>query len=315
VEPVPLPEAQSGPRLFVLEDESLAKSGKRQQYEIFRRYLFDWRTPLETPIAFLLNESGHAVKIYAEVPTEQQVRADLKEIGNHARHALPFEGSYIAPPHRDFFKFGAALLWAGYPEEALRYLQLVLERTPENARVLVLVGQIHWDANRIDEAAQCFRKALQASPDSVAALLGLGDVAARRDSHGEAEKCYRRALELDANSAEAANGLGLALGKQGRFEQARQYFQQAISLRHDYPEAVNNLGVLYTQMGKTDDAIAAFEYGVREAPNEDILYLNLGRLYARLGRTEKARLIMQQLLNRKPGNSIARHALEELSGR
>ena len=315
VEPVPLPEAQTGPRLFVLDDESLAKSGKRQQYEIFRRYLFDWRTRLETPIAFLLDHSGQAVKVYARIPTEQQVRADLMEIGNHARHALPFEGSYIARPHRDFFKFGAAFLWAGYSEEALRYLQLVLERTPENARVLVLVGQIHWEANRMDEAEKSFRRALDTAPDSVPALLGLGDVAARRDNHSEAERRYRRALAIDAKSAEAANGLGLALGKQGQFEQARQFFQQAISLRHDYAEAINNLGVLYTQESKPDDAIAAFEYGVREAPDEDILYLNLGRLYARLGRTEKARLVMQQLLTRKPGNTIARHALEELNGR
>jgi len=315
VEPVPLPEAQTGPRLFVVDDASLSKSGKREQYEIFRRYLFDWRTGLQTPIAFLLNQSGHAVKVYAKVPGEQQVRLDLLQIANHARLALPFPGAYLSPPRRDFFKFGAAFLWAGYYEEALRYLQLVLERTPENARVLVLVGQIHWEANRLDAAGNCFQQALRASPDSVPALLGLGDVAARLDNQSEAEKRYRRALELDKTSAEAANGLGLALGKQGQFDPARQFFQAAISLRPDYADAINNLGVLYTQEGKVEDAIAAFEYGIRKAPDEDMLYLNLGRLYARLGKLEKARQVMQQLLNRKPDNPTARHAVEELNGR
>jgi tetratricopeptide (TPR) repeat protein len=315
MEPVPLPEAQTGPRLFVLDDASLSKTGKREQYEIFRRYLFDWRTRLQFPIAFLLNGSGHAVKVYANVPAEEQVRRDLSQLDKHADLALPFNGSYIATPRRDFFKFGAALLWAGYSEEALRYLQLVLERTPENPRVLVLVGRIHWEANRIDAAGKCFEQALSASPDSVPALLGLGDVAARANNYSAAERRYRRALEVDGGSAEAANGLGLALGKGGDFDQARRYFQQAISLRHDYAEAINNLGVLYTQQGKTDDARAAFEYGIREAPDEDILYLNLGRLYAQLGRIDKARQVMQELLDRKPGNAIARHALEQLNGR
>jgi len=314
VEPVPLPEPQTGPGLFVLNDASLSES-KREQYEILRRYLFDWRTPLKPPLAFLLNDAGHAVKIYGKVPSGDQVRADLGAMRNHTRHAFPFQGAYVDPAHRDFFKFGAAFLWAGFYEQALPYLQAVLKRTPDNSRVLVLVGQIHWEANRIEEAGRSFQQAEKDSPDSVPALLGLGDVAARLGNYGEAEQRYRRALELDAKSAEAANGLGLVLGKRGHFDEGRQYLQKAISLRPDYAEAINNLGVLYTQTGKTDDAIAAFDYGVRKAPDDDILYLNLGRLYAQLGRIEKARQVMQQLLDRKPGNALARHALEELNGR
>ncbi len=314
VEPVPLPEPQPGPRLFVLHDSQLS-GGKREQYEIFRRYLFDWRTPLKLPLALLLNESGHAVKIYGRLPSAEQVRADLVEVRNGTHQAFPFRGSYIDPAHRDFFKFGAAFLWAGYYEQALPYLERVLRRTPDNARVLVLVGQIHWEQNRIEQAEQSFQQALRVNPDSTPALLGLGDVAARLNNYGEAEQKYRRALELDSKSAEAANGLGVSLGKQGHFEQAARYLQQAITLRPDYAEAINNLGVLYTQAGKPEDAIAAFAYGVSKAPDEDILYLNLGRVYARLGRIEKARQVMQQLLDRKPSNAVARHALEELSGR
>ncbi|MFL6449401.1 MAG: FG-GAP-like repeat-containing protein [Bryobacteraceae bacterium] len=314
LEPVPLPEPQTGPRVFVLDGSGI-RTGNRDQYEIFRRYLFDWRTQLKPPVAFLLDESGHAVKVYAEAPSSEQVRADLPQLSNHARHALPFPGFYVDPPHRDFFKFGAAFLWAGCYEQALPYLQAVLRRTPDNARVLVLVGQIHWEANRFEAAESAFGQALDANPDSVPALLGLGDVAARLNRYGEAEQRYRRALEFDGKSAEAANGLGLMLGKQGDFEHARHYMQEAISLRPDYAQAINNLGVLYTQHGKTDDALAAFDYGVRKAPDEDILYLNLGRLYARLGKLEKARQVMQQLLDRKPQNAIARQALEELSGR
>jgi tetratricopeptide (TPR) repeat protein len=346
LEPIPLPETQHRSGLFVLTDADVAKSpDRREQYEIFRRYLFDWRTDLKLPLALLLNESGHAVKIYASVPSSQQVKTDLLSQPS----ALPFTGTYIGTPHRDFFKFGAAFLWSGYNEQALPYLEQVLVRAPDNARVLVLVGQIHVQTNQLEKAEKCFRDALRVNADYAEAWSGLGDVCQTQNKHTEAlvnyekalavkpdllytllnagqaadkldqqsqaEGYYRRALQLDAQAPEALNGLGLALAKQGHPDEAKNLFQQAISLRRDYSGAINNLGVLYIQEGKVNDAIAAFEYGVRVAPDEDVLYLNLGRTYTRLGNIEKARQVMQALLDRKPDSATARHALQELNSR
>ena len=361
LEPVPLPVKQRGPGLLVLVDGQAVPAGYgpdarvvdfkkepadlRRQYEIFRRYLFDWRTTLETPLAFLLNSSGEAVKVYAGFPAASDYRKDLAKPGA----ALPFEGTYVTKPHRDFFKFGAAYLWAGYSEQALPYLEAVLRRIPENPRVLVLAGQIHLQANRTEEAEKCFRAAAGANPNYAEAWSGLGDVAETRDNgtlavehyekalalkpdllytllnaglaagklnrQDKAEAWYREALRVDPRSAEAANGVGLALAKQGHFDEARQYFENAIALRHDFAGAINNLGVLYLQMNQVKDAIAAFTYGIREAPDEDILYLNLGRIYTRAGNFEQARQVMRQLLQRKPDSGVARHALQELENK
>jgi hypothetical protein len=264
LEPVPLPEPQRGPGLFVMKEP-------REEYEIFRRYLFDWRTSMKLPMALLLNNSGEAIKIYAQTPSAAQVKADLGRSPE-----LPFDGFYIKPPKRDFFKFGAAFLWAGYSEQALPYLERVLKETPDNARVLVLAGELHLAAGRLDKAEKYFEQA------------------------------------SNSESAEAANELGLALAKQGQLEKAQSYFKQAIAKRRDYAEAINNLGVLYTQEAKVNDAVAAFSYGIRVSPDEDILYLNLGRLYARTGQIEKARVTMQQLLERKPDSATAKRALQEL---
>lgn len=345
LEPIPLPEPQRGPGLFVLTEGELAKSPERHdQYEIFRRYLFDWRTGLKLPLALLLNADGQAVKIYASL---ESAHSEPPALTSGAK--LPFEGFYIGRPHRDFFKFGAAFLWSGYNEQALPYLEQVLRRTPENARVLVLVGQIHLQADRLQPAEKCFREALRVNPGYAEAWSGLGDLcqtqknpqqalanyeraltlkpdllytllntghaADRLNQQPMAEAYYRRALQLDPQSPEAANGLGLALAKQGHSDEARKLFEQAISLRRDYSGAINNLGVLYIQQGKVNDAIAAFEYGVRVAPDEDILYLNLGRTYTRMGNIEKARQVMQALLDRKPDSATARHALQELNSR
>ncbi len=348
MEPVPLPEKQRGPGLFVLKE--MPKSADRlEQYRVFRRYLFDWRASLQLPFALLLDDDGHAVKIYAGIPSDKQVKADLAQLNQARRLALPFGGTYVRPTHRDFFKFGAAYLWSGYTQQALPYLEQVLRRSPENVRVLSLVGRIHLEANRIDVARRYFNEAKRINPDYAEAWSGLGDVCeSQNDSRGaltnyeqalalkpdllytllnagrsadklnlssKAETFYRQAMQTDPQSPEAANGLGLALAKKGKTQEAGRLFQEAIALKRDYADAINNLGVLYTQEAKINDAIAAFEYGIRVTPNEDILYLNLGRIYTRMGSIEKARAVMHELLDRKPGNATAVHALQELEAR
>ena len=357
MEPVPLPEKHAGPRLLVLIDGQPVRVGadakvinfakesadRRRQYEILRRYLFDWRTTLTTPIAFLLNDDGAAVKVYAQVPSDLQVKADLAQAGNAP--ALPFAGSYVKLPRRDFFKFGAAFLASGYPEQALPYLEQELRRVPDNARVLVLVGQIHAQAGRKSAAEKCFREAIAANPKYAEAWSGLGDLldgeealasyekalalkpdllhtllnagqtADKLNQQGKAESWYRAATQVDPQSADAANGLGLALAKQGKTDEARRQFERAIALRRDFSNAVNNLGVLYLNQGQVNDAIGAFNYGIGVAPDEDILYLNLGKVYARQGNLEKARQVMQQLLDRKPTSAVALHALQELGSK
>ncbi len=309
LEPLPLPTAQSGPGLFIVKERS-------REYQIFRRYLFDWRTNLDPPLPLLLNKLGQAVKVYGSMPPPGQVQADLGRLAKYSPElGLPFHGYYLKTPKRDFFKFGAAYLWAGLPEQALPYLTRVLDQSPDNARVLVLVGEIHLESDRVREAEKCFQDAVRSDSSSAAAYVGLGDVAARKGRPQEAASYYRRGFELDPQSAEAANGLGLASAKLGQAQQAQGYFEAAIQIRRDYAEAINNLAVLFSQQGKTSDAVAAWNYGITVAPDEDILYLNLGRIYIQAGDNDKARLTMQRLLDRKPEDVTARRALDELNRR
>ncbi|MGP8019382.1 MAG: tetratricopeptide repeat protein, partial [Limisphaerales bacterium] len=372
IDPAPLPEPQTGPCLLAIThgDEARALAGvemrvvdlstatpeRQHYYEIFRRYLFDWRAKLHTPLFLLLNERGQVAKVYAERGEDSRgdlqaatVRADLASLKTGGGPALPFSGISILPMHRDYFKLGAAFLWYGYPEPALPYLEQALVRTPDNPRILLLVGQIHLRAGRLDQAEQALDKALLVNPGFAEALAELGGVSEARDDWPKALKQYeqalalkpdlldtllnaaeaadhlgdtkqseeflRQALKVNPDSADAANRLGLLCAIQGRADEARTYFEQAIAKQRDFSGAINNLGVLYLKTGKVSDAIAAFQYGIQVTPDEDILYLNLGRIYAQSGQFDKARGLMQSLLDRKPDSELARKALRELQGR
>jgi tetratricopeptide (TPR) repeat protein len=272
-----------------------------------------------------------------------QVSADVSAAGT----PLPFGGRYLVPPRRDFFKMGAALLSAGYPGPALPYLEAALSREP-NVRTSVLVAQIYIDTQRITEARKllkwaldadplspeawnelgaadsaegnpaaglkCFLKALEIKPDLVYATMNAAQAYAELNDNANAERFYRRALALDPNLADAANGLGLALAKQDRPEEARKAFERAIELRHGFGSAINNLGVLYTSIGDLSNAIAAFTYGTQASPDDDTLYMNLTSAYVQRGDREKARQVVQQWLDRKPGDDQALRALRALDG-
>ena len=144
-EPVPLPERRRGPVLLVLHAgeplprlpvpvESLdlrqAAADLAAAYAIFRRYLFDYRVDLETPQWFLVDAESRVRKIYAEAPDAATAQADLRSLPGRCpiRADCPSRASSPARPRRDYYKFGGALLQAGYTEHALPYLEEMLRR-------------------------------------------------------------------------------------------------------------------------------------------------------------------------------------------
>jgi FimV-like protein len=364
LEPVPLPEKRSGPGYvclaagapahvprtvpFQLIDLEKAPEEVAAWYALFRRYLFDYRTGLVLPMVLLIDDRSRAHKIYPSIPSDAELENDLALMGDpdRAAHALPFPGRYDHPPSRNYFRHGAAFFHAGYPEQALGYMEEAVARNPANFIAQLAIGQIHLEANRLAQArrylddakkiktdspelwnniggvqmaegdyaaaAQSFEKALALEPDVSFALVNAGQAYVQLGRADEAGKMFRRALEIDARDAEAANQLGLLLAKQGRADQAKELFQQAIAVERDHVSAINNLAVLYIQANQAQDAIAALRYGIGVAPKAEPLYLNLARIYVQSGDRNRARDLLQQLLTEMPGSEVARNALREL---
>jgi tetratricopeptide (TPR) repeat protein len=362
--PVPLPERRQGPGFLCLYagskpaypaevpfqalDVAAAPSDVAALYGLFRMYLFDYRGALTLPLLLLYDENGQAHKVYQNIPPAGALRADLAALKdpNRVPRALPFKGRYYSEAKRNYFRLGAAFYWAGYPEQALIYLQEAIHNAPENSKAHLAVGHIHLEAGRHEQARKHLEKALAVNPDSADGWINLGSLEAAQDNHvaalrdfdralalvpdstfalvsagrehgklGHAEagrQMLERALEIEPQNAEAANQLGLLLAAQDRRAEAAEFFRRAIASQRDHSGAINNLGVLYMQMQRPNDAIAAFRYGIQVAPDEEILYLNLSRAYMATGEPAKARDILQQLAQRRPDSAMAKKGLAEL---
>jgi tetratricopeptide (TPR) repeat protein len=331
LQPVPLPEPLQAPGFLRLSN----LTGERAiWYSLFCRYLFDLRADLTLPVWFLVDDRNRAHKIYFSPPDAADL--DRLEGSNRLALALPASGQYYTPPARNFGALGAAFFAAGYPEQALPYLE---QASQDNDQVLFALGKVHLQAGRWDRARTYFAKGLALSPDSADGWNSLGAVevgagnpqAALRDfdkalalhpdmssalsnagqarvalgDRNAAEGLFRRALEVNPKDAVAANLLGELLG-------SKEWFERAIEARRDYAPAINNLAALYARTGKLNDAITALLYGISVDPDEESLYLNLASLYVRLDDREAARRVIGRLLTRRPNSVPAKQALREL---
>src|SRR5262249_54925930 len=294
LEPIPLPQARKGPGFvlvtagkgpvtplglpFQIIDLTRESEDTVASYAVFRRYLFDYRSDLTTPLLVLIDEQGRAHKVYPDVPGAENLRSDLRLMSDpdRLRLALPFAGRYYVEPHRNYFRLGAAFYWSGYPEQALIYLGEAVRRQPDNAKAQLATGHIHLTAGRYDmargplesaarltpdspdawvnlgslEAAvenypaalQNFERALKLRPEMAFALAGAGQAHARMGNLTAAETELRRALDLDPRNPDVADQLGLLLARQGRLEEAKKRFQDAIAAQRGHASAINNLG-------------------------------------------------------------------------
>jgi Tfp pilus assembly protein PilF len=298
-----------------LIDLKAEKEDVAAAYSLFRRYLFEYRVDLSLPWVLLVDGESRARKVYVDIPTAAQMRADLARIDQSHALALPFPGKYYLNPRRNYFKLGAAFYWAGYPALALPYLAETLRTRPDNWKALQAMARIQLELGRDKDALASFQKVIDIKNDYPPAFVGAGEVYAKQDDKASAQRMFQRALALDAKCADAMNQLGLLAAGSNDLAGARRWFQQAIEAQQDHPGAINNLGVLYAKMGQPNDSIAAFRYGIKTNPDDDELYLNLARIYVTMGEREKARAVLNALMQQKPGNATATKALRELEAR
>ncbi len=298
-----------------LVDLSKEKPDVAAAYSLLRRYIFEYRRDLAVPLALLVDEQSRVRKVYAEVPTAAAMHADFARMGQSHALALPFPGKYYLNPRRNYFKLGAAFYWAGYPERALPYLEETLRAHPANWKALQAVARIQMELDRDQDALRSFEQLIEMRRDYPPAFVGAGEVYAKLEDPPNARRMFQRAVEIDAKCADAMNQLGLLAAGANDLAEARQWFQRAIEAQRDHPGAINNLGVLYAKTGQPNDSIAAFRYGIKMNPDDDELYLNLARIYVTMGEREKARAVLNELMERKPGNATATKALRELEAR
>jgi predicted O-linked N-acetylglucosamine transferase (SPINDLY family) len=164
---------------------------------------------------------------------------------------------------------------AGRLAEAERSYRAILQREPEHADSLHLLGVIALQTGNLAAALELVQRAVALRPDAAVCRNNLGQVLDRLSRYDEAARCYEAAIELDPGYAEAYNNLGYVLARQDRLADAEALYRKAIDLDPAYAEPHTNYGNLLKDRGELDAAIRCHRRAIELRPDLSALHSNL----------------------------------------
>jgi len=163
---------------------------------------------------------------------------------------------------------------------------------------LFLAAQIHQQGERYEEAIPYLERVVEQDPESIVTLFALGAAQERSGRVESAVATFERLLELAPGYAPALNYLGYTWAERGeQLERALEMTRRAVSLEPNNGAYVDSLGWVYFQLGRYQEAREHLEWAVRLVPDDPTLREHLGDLYVALQDVERARASYRQALD------------------
>jgi protein O-GlcNAc transferase len=215
---------------------------------------------------------------------------NLLEQGRYAESAARCERLLRARPmHAPAMELlGMARIGMGQLGEGVACLQYAAALEPDDASMLVRLGDVLMRCGEAARAAAAFSRALERSRPTPQLFYNLGAARQKAGDSAGAIESYRQCLRLDPGIVEAHNNLGTLLDEAGRYEEAIECFRQALEYRPGYLRALTNLGKVQRQAGRAAEAVATLESALAAAPSHAAALANLAAALLDLGRVEEA---------------------------
>jgi predicted O-linked N-acetylglucosamine transferase (SPINDLY family) len=158
----------------------------------------------------------------------------------------------------------------------------------------------HYQAGRLDAAAEICGRILRTAPDQAGALYLMGVVARQTGQHAAAADYLGRAIAASPRVADYHFNLGLAYRALGRLDDAAACHRRAIEIQPDHFEAHNNLGNVWNNQGRLDDAAACYRRALEIAPGVAEVYANLAGVLAAQEKLDEAADCCRRAVELKP---------------
>jgi len=198
---------------------------------------------------------------------------------------------------------------AGRQDRAEALYRKVLQKAPDHADALHLLGLIAHEHGRHQRAIQLIRRALAILPDFPAAHANLGSALKAIGQRAEATEAYRRAIGLKPDYAAAHSNLAAVLLEQGEFGAGLASAERAIALAPEFVEAhVNRADALF-RVRRFEEAEASLRRALQLMPERAASQSFLGTVLAELGRYQEAIACHQRAVELQPRDAQSHYAL------
>ena len=183
--------------------------------------------------------------------------------------------------------------------------QAILEREPEHADALHLLGVVAHQVGDHAGAAQLIRRAIAQRDDQADYHANLGRVLQVQEDYAGAAAAYERAAGLQPAEVSHRCSLGAALQSQGDLERAIALYREVLTQQPGLATAHFNLATALKQQGDLAGAADSFRRAAELEPAIVEFKANLADVLLQQGDVQSALQVCNECLEQQPGNRLA----------
>lgn len=169
-------------------------------------------------------------------------------------------------------------------EERILGLRQALVHLPRSLDLTLLLVASLRALKQNEEALIYVEKLLQAKPDSESTHNLRGNILLDLGRAGEAVYSYQQAIELQNTYAKAHGNLGIAYLSLAKYHEALASFDRALQLDSNLTGMRNNRANALQNLHRFDEAIAVYDEILLQTPGDSVVAANKGMLCLLLGR-------------------------------
>src|SRR2546425_5101894 len=143
------------------------------------------------------------------------------------------------------------------PEDALRILELLGERNPEDSKIDLNRGQVYIVKGNFDLALESFKRSIEKSGNNAQAYFELGKILYQRNEMIGSKKALAEAVKQNGTDPVYLHKLGLVCLGRGEVQEAIAYLKRAEPSGSRFPQIYYALATAYQRSG---DRVKAGEY-------------------------------------------------------
>ncbi len=253
-----------------------------------------------------LDDYTHAIQLNTDEPIAREGRARLMEARGELSKAIEdYSMLYRVHPSRDLaLKLAEVHTRAGQPQAAINIYREQLRLKPEDFAIRAEMIRLMSESGQKDEAARDLDVLIKAQPNNARLLVFIGEFYAT-DKPDLASGYYRRAVEVEPQNNGARVSYGASLVKSRQFETAIPILAEALSSDPDNYQAHANLGAALFELKRYPQAAAEFVWIVRAKPGLATAYYFLAISLDRIGDCEQSLRAYREFLKKADasGNS------------
>lgn len=169
-------------------------------------------------------------------------------------------------------------LRAGRKDEAISTLRKALRENPDNVDALHTLAQTYWgNEERVSDIEALLRRATDLAPGLVAAWIMLGQLLHQADRPEEAIECYQRAAELDPDNPSVWSGLGADYAQIGDMEKSAAAYARSVALQSS-PGIHMSYAHALKALGRQAEALREYRTAIALKPDFGEVYWSMANL-------------------------------------